>query len=185
MNGTAQLRAEHEGINIMLQILEVISDKIASNSAVELSHIERIIEFLQVFADQCHHGKEEKILFPALERAGIPREGGPIGVMLMEHVIGRDAILAMKRAVKGLKSGESDAGAGFVKAAGTYIDLLRNHIAKENNILFAVAERRFSMEEQKRLYEDFERMEREKIGEGRHEAFHSLLNELSEIYLRK
>lgn len=46
------------------------------------------IGFLKEFADRCHHGREEGILFPALVNAGIPEQSGPIGVMLAEYVEG-------------------------------------------------------------------------------------------------
>ena len=73
MNATDQLRAEHEGILTMLQILERISEQMNSGKQADTAHLGKIVEFLQVFADKCHHGKEEDILFPALEKVGIPR----------------------------------------------------------------------------------------------------------------
>jgi hemerythrin-like domain-containing protein len=82
MRPTEELRAEHDGILVMLKILERVSGQLTSPSTVELKHLDQILEFLKVFVDRCHHGKEEDILFPALEEAGIPRRGGPIGVML-------------------------------------------------------------------------------------------------------
>ena len=182
MNATDQLRAEHEGIMNMLDILERISEQMASGRAANLGHLDRIIEFLSVFADKCHHGKEEDILFPALEKVGIPKEGGPIGVMLAEHDHRREEIRSMRKALEELRGGR-DANEDFLKAARAYIGLLRSHIAKENDVLFVMAERNLSREEQARLLEAFETMEREKIGEGRHEAFHALLDELKGLYL--
>lgn len=182
MNATDQLRAEHEGIMSMLDILERICEQMTSTRSANLDHLDRIVEFLSVFADKCHHGKEEDILFPALEKVGIPKEGGPIGVMLTEHDQGRKEIGAMRKALEELRS-RRDANEDFVNAARGYIGLLRNHIAKENNVLFVMAERNLTREEQARLLEAFETMEREKIGEGRHEAFHLLLDELKGLYL--
>lgn len=182
MNATDQLRAEHEGITTMLDILERISGQMASGKPANLDHLDQIVEFLSVFADQCHHGKEEDILFPALEKAGIPREGGPIGVMLSDHEQGRGYIRAMWKALENLKAGR-DGAEEFVQAARGYIELLRNHILKENNVLFVMAEKNLTSEEQTRLLEAFETMEQEKIGVGRHEAFHRLMDELSSVYL--
>lgn len=183
MNATDQLRAEHDGILKMLQILETLAKRIAAGEPVEFSHIDRIVEFLQVFADQCHHGKEETLLFPALEQAGIPRQGGPIGVMLSEHDHGRNFIAAMKKAAAQLVEGDAAGGPAFVAAARGYIDLLRNHIDKENNVLFGMADRSLSQAQQDQLYAEFENLERERIGEGRHEAYHALLDELAGTYL--
>ena len=182
MNATEQLRAEHEGILTMLEILEKISRQMTAGKAANLDHLEKIIEFLSVFADQCHHGKEEGILFPALERKGFAREGGPIGVMLSEHDHGRQHIRSMRKALGELKEG-LNAAEDFVRAATGYIELLRGHILKENNVLFIMAEQGLSGEEQDQLFDAFETMEREKIGVGRHEAFHRLMDELTGIYL--
>ncbi|MDR3553766.1 MAG: hemerythrin domain-containing protein [Syntrophobacteraceae bacterium] len=182
MNVTEQLRAEHEGILTMLQVLERISQQMSSGKPANLGHLEQIIEFLQVFADKCHHGKEEDILFPALEKAGIPREGGPIGVMLSDHSRGRNYIRAMREALEELKKTEGGTDE-FVRAARGYIELLRGHIEKENNVLFVMGERNLSQEEQTRLFDQFEKMEQEKIGTGKHEAFHKMIDELSGVYL--
>ncbi|MCL5406091.1 MAG: hemerythrin domain-containing protein [Deltaproteobacteria bacterium] len=182
MNATDQLRAEHEGILTMLQILERICEQMNSGKRANLDHLDQIVEFLQVFADKCHHGKEEDILFPALEKVGIPREGGPIGVMLSDHEQGRKYIRAMGEALEELKEGRDGSGE-FVRAASGYIELLRSHIMKENNVLFVMGERNLSQEEQTRLFDSFEIMEQEKIGVGRHEAFHRLIDELSSEYL--
>jgi hemerythrin-like domain-containing protein len=182
MNATDQLRAEHEGILIMLDILERISEQMISGKSANLDHLSKIIEFLSVFADQCHHGKEEDILFPVLAKAGIPQEGGPIGVMLSEHDHGREYIGAMRKALEKFNEGV-DATEEFVRAARGYIELLRNHIMKENNVLFIMAENTLTKDEQARLLEAFDAMERDKIGIGRHEAFHRTMDELRSVYL--
>ena len=57
------------------------------------------IGFLKEFADKCHHGKEEGLLFPAMVAAGIPDKGGPIGVMLAEHTQGRQFIRDMEESL--------------------------------------------------------------------------------------
>ena len=54
-------------------------------NSVSISHLNQILTFFKVFIDKCHHGKEEIFFFPAFEAAGIPNEGGPIGVMIEEH----------------------------------------------------------------------------------------------------
>jgi hemerythrin-like domain-containing protein len=167
MNATEQLRAEHEGILTMLQILERICEQMSSGKRADSSHLDQIIEFLQVFADRCHHGKEEDILFPALEKTGIPRDGGPIGVMLSDHDHGRQYIRAMQKALEELEKGQEGID-GFVRAARGYIELLRSHIMKENNVLFVMAERNLSGEEQARLFDSFEILEQEKVGAGKH-----------------
>ena len=95
MNPTEELTAEHEGILQMLKILKAICENIPSKDSIPKNEIQQVLEFLKVFVDRCHHAKEEEILFPALEAAGILRDGGPIGVLLQEHQIGSDLVKRM------------------------------------------------------------------------------------------
>ncbi len=92
MKATEQLGAEHESITSILETLEKILEEMSSGEAANLDHLGEIVDFLRVFADHCHHGKEGDILFPAVEKQGIPREGGSIGVMLEDHGHGREYI---------------------------------------------------------------------------------------------
>ena len=74
MLATDDLRAEHEGILRMLAVLEAMAGKLGGPEAPPPAQWEAVLEFLRVFADKCHHGKEEDVLFPALEKAGMPRQ---------------------------------------------------------------------------------------------------------------
>lgn len=184
MNPTEELKAEHEGILQMLKILKAICGNMASNKPIPKRDLQRIIEFLKVFVDQCHHAKEEEILFPALEAVGIPREGGPIGVLLNEHKMGRDLVKRMEKAFLVIDQGAGEFSAAFLAAAKQYIDLLEQHIHKENTVLFPMSETRLTVEKQSELKREFDRVEKERIGEGRHDAFHRLLEELISIYMK-
>jgi hemerythrin-like domain-containing protein len=183
MTPTDELKEEHQGILLMLKILDKVCVKLESKERGDPRHLERIVEFFRVFADKCHHGKEEDLLFPEMEKSGIPKERGPIGVMLMEHDQGRAFVRGMGEAAARYKKGESTAPAEFAKNARDYIALLTQHINKENNILFPMGERAISPDKQQGLVEAFEKLERDKIGEGTHKEFHKLLQELKEIYL--
>lgn len=183
MKATQQLKDEHEGIKLMLRIMEKIAMGVEQGKELNTAHYERIIDFLKGFADKCHHGKEEDILFPELERHGIPNEGGPVGVMLNEHVKGREYIKALADALEEYKAGNKSAAKGIVEASTGYVLLLRNHIEKENNVLFTMADKVLDEKEQSEIYEAFERLEVEKIGAGKHEEYHKLLKELKDVYL--
>jgi len=184
MGPTEQLREEHKAIKLALRILEAFCKRLESSEGVDPDDLDRTVEFIQVFADRCHHGKEEDLLFPAMEEAGIPREGGPIGVMLAEHDMGRSYVRAMAKAVGDYRAGDGKAPALFVENARNYISLLAQHIDKEDFILFPMAEGHLSREKQDELLQGFELVERERIGPGKHEEFHELLHRLEETYLK-
>ena len=118
-----------------------------------------MVTFLRELADGRHHAKEEQVLFPALEAAGIARSGGPLGCMLAEHDHGRAAIRAMDAA---LSAAASDPGAWrtFAVAAHTYVHLLSAHIYKENNVLFRMAEQALGPAEDPRLMAAYAAAER-------------------------
>ena len=183
MYATQDLRDEHEGILLMLSVLERLGTTLQMDHAVNLQDLEQILGFLSNFADRCHHGKEEDVLFPSLIRAGIPDHGGPIGVMLAEHAQGRSLIQAMRESLSRLQAGDEASRPEFVGAALGYVRLLRDHIDKENTILFVIAEQRLTSDEHARLAEGFTQIERERIGDGVHEQYHALLHQLRDTYL--
>lgn len=183
MKPTEELVQEHDAILRMLRVLDGVCTKLSAGEKINAGDLEKMIEFFRVFADRCHHAKEETALFPALEAAGIPREHGPIGVMLAEHTAGRKYVQDMLSALQGYRKNAADAVGDFVSSARAYINLLTAHIAKENQVLFPMADRHLSAKAQEDLAGAFERLEREQIGEGTHERLHATLHELEQSYL--
>jgi hemerythrin-like domain-containing protein len=183
MKPTEELSTEHQAILLMIRVLDKMSDRLESGGEVDTSHLEKAVEFIKVFADKCHHGKEEDLLFPAMEKAGIPRSGGPLGVMLHEHVLGRGYVKAMAEAVAGINKGDRGAGARFAENARNYSALLSQHIFKEDNILYPMADGRLSAAQQDELTVCFADVEEKVVGHGKHEEFHRLLKDLEAAYL--
>jgi hemerythrin-like domain-containing protein len=184
MNAMQQLRSEHEGIKVMLKILEQVCKLLEAGGSLNKEHFDGILDFLKVFVDKCHHGKEEDLLFPVMITAGVPKDGH-IAMMLEDHATGRKYVEAMSDAYAAHLGGNNDSHETVRQNALAYISLLREHIEKENNILFVMAESFLSEITQDELVGRFEKIEEERIGVGRHEEFHSLLDKLSKIYLSK
>lgn len=167
------LRHEHEAILMALSILDRIAADAKGGEAAP-QDIAAFIGFLREFADTCHHGKEEGLLFPALLAAGLPAEGGPVAVMLSEHAHGRELVGQMAQA--------ADADA-FAAAAAAYGAHMRQHIDKENNVLFVMADQMIPAETLASLHAAFEQHEEKVMGHGRHEELHAMLKELKRKYL--
>lgn len=184
MKATAELKKEHRAVQTMMEILGKICSQLKAEHKVPADHLEQVIEFIRVFTDKCHHGKEEDILFPALEAAGIPNQSGPIGVMLQEHDTMRGIIKQLARAIEEYKSGEPNAVAHIIQYAMEYTAWLVPHIEKEENILFMMADARLDESKQDELFTEFETLEEERIGQGVHEKFHENLHHLKSIYLK-
>lgn len=182
MNATAELIKEHEAIRQMLTILTEACRQLEDGRQVPPHHLESMVDFLRTFADKCHHAKEERVLFPALEQVGVPRQGGPIGVMLAEHESGRKYIRGMVDALERYRRAEDAAIHDFISHARLYIHLLDQHIEKENQVLFPMADARLNREQHDRIANAFAHLEKEEIGEGTHERFHELLADLKALY---
>jgi hemerythrin-like domain-containing protein len=162
------LKREHRAIECVLRALGLINDRLGRGEAVDPALLDRCIDFIRRFADGVHHQKEENILFPAMSRSGMPTEMGPIACMLGEHQQGREFVRAMAAAVEGIRAGRAGAAAEFRTAAAGYAELLRQHIQKEDNILFMIAERVVGDDLLDALAPDFLRAEVEQGG-GRYE----------------
>jgi hemerythrin-like domain-containing protein len=185
MNAIKELITEHEAVRMTLKILNRITGEIEKAANIsQPKHLEQLFEFFSVFVDKCHHGKEEELLFPALEAVGISRKGGPISVMLNEHQQGRDLVAKMKRALSQYLNGDAGAAQKLKVSADAYIALLNFHIDKENKVLFPMAEQHLSENKLAELKHGFDKIETDKIGTGKHEEFHRMLDILEGVYLK-
>lgn len=137
---TELLREEHR---LILEVTGALAELLgAERNGVPLDYdtVARCITFFRLYADACHHGKEEDLLFPGLEAEGMPRDAGPIAVMLSEHEQGRALVRTMAASLHGAREGDDRAGDDLRDAAWEFIDLIVAHIGKEDNVLFTMAD---------------------------------------------
>jgi len=185
MKPTEELKADHRQIERMLAVLYALSGRLDASKEVPAEDLAGAVEFIQLFADRFHHGKEEDLLFPALEEAGMPRDAGPIGVMLGEHEMGRQFVRDLAKAVA--KYGKNDKAAvpAIIENARGYAALLTQHICKEDNILFSLAESQLSEEKQAELEKAFAKVAEERIGQGKRAELLELLDRLEKLCREK
>jgi len=182
MTPTGILKQEHEHILVMLKVINRVCSIFQTGGHIRPEDLLSITDFLRNFADRCHHAKEEKLLFPALERVGVLRESGPIGIMLHEHEQGRALVMAMDEAAVRYGNGEVTVESAFVGSAGRYVDLISRHITREDSVLFTMADERLDEKESSDIVAGFEMIEKES-GEGVHEKYGILLRRFSGEYL--
>ena len=175
---TDVLREEHQSIRAMLDFTEGVAGKMSRGEPAPPEVLAKVMVFIRLFVDQCHHSKEEDILFPILEKKGFPTTGGPLAVMLMEHERGRGLIQEMSEAAEAYDAGGQGSGERWTQAAWDYSHLMHDHFGKEEEMLFRMADNVLSSEEQAAIAIDFERLEKEKIGPGNREQLHAILEEL-------
>lgn len=159
---TANLEYEHIHILRLTDVMEVLT----YSEAPDVQHLETIVALIRQFADGLHHTKEEKLLFPKLVEKGFSLNDGPIGVMMSEHVQGRELVSDMVAGIASYKTGSREAVGKIFIAMRGYVDLLRAHIAKENNVLFRMADKALSADEQKELLAQFIKAEQNPVCGG-------------------
>ncbi len=137
---TTSLRRDHELIEKVIKSMEATVQLLSDGKQIPESILLPVIDFTKNFTDVCHHTKEEKSLFPALEQAGLPSNMGPVAMMLMDHQRSREIGKAMEESAKEyLSSGESTK---LISDMRLYVEHITEHLWKENNKLFMMAEAR-------------------------------------------
>lgn len=141
MNITQALSEEHQNIlKVIDAVLKECNEIEGGGKDLDKEYFTKVVDFIKNYADRYHHAKEEDILFKVMLENAEGMHCNPIPVMLHEHDEGRHY-------VKGLEEGlaNSDRGLILTNASG-YCHLLRDHIYKEDNILYPMAEEALSEE---------------------------------------
>lgn len=211
---TQHLIQEHQKILLLLQVLEEICTLLKEEKQLPKQHIEILIRYFEVFSDKLHHGKEEMVLFPALLAKGFPLGGGALCTyfkslqmmgptieeqiqeielnphlpssdkknsewnlpVLEEHHLGRRLVQRMRFEIGKPR---------FVEFALRFNNFLREHIEKENRCLFPMADDCLSELQQKKLVEEFEKIEQPIFSSEEFKFLEKEWKQLKEIYPSK
>lgn len=157
MEAIESLMLEHRVIERGLAALEGFAGKLGREGLDGRAELGRFVDFIRGYADRLHHAKEEDLLFTRLADSGLPADTGPIAVMLHEHGFGRGLVGELCR-LAAVQSPWSNYEASQVSGlARQYAALLRDHIRKEDAILYPMAEERLSESELDELGAEFDR----------------------------
>jgi hemerythrin-like domain-containing protein len=154
---TATKNLEDDHVHI-LKLIDVMN-RIIGSDRPDVGHLESIVEIIRNFADGLHHAKEENQYFPFLVKRGFSLTQGPVAVMLNEHERGREYVKEISDNIPLYKNGNMAALGNIYRNMASYAELLRNHISKENNILFRMADNALSEADQQELLRLFAKAE--------------------------
>jgi hemerythrin-like domain-containing protein len=181
MRATEVLMNEHRVIEQVLSVVDAMADRAVQRGILDAQSAAQAIDFIRTFADKVHHAKEEDVFFVRMEAVGFPRDDGPIGVMLRDHDAGRDFVRAMAGAVEDAARGNAAALRTFATNAHRYTELLREHIQKEDKVLYPMADQSFDENDQAELLAAFEEADNEGAAELR-EKYVELARTLASQY---
>ncbi len=169
---TKILSEEHQNILKVIDALLKECDVLESGKEIDRAFFEKAIDFIRNYADKFHHAKEEDILFVELNRNEEKMHCNPVEQMLHEHDLGRNF-------VKGLKEGvEEDDKIKIIENARGYAYLLRDHINKEDSILYPMADEALGQQIQKSMLEKFKQAEHKKFSKETKEKYLSIVKKL-------
>lgn len=169
------LMIEHRLIERMVRLLRKQGEKIGRDHAADVVFLYKAIDFFKIYADRCHHGKEEDILFKALAQRGISQEHAKIlGELLQEHIVARKAIGRLAGAVNNYHEGAPLEALEDIKGClEELIQLYPRHIEKEDKHFFLPCMDYFSKQERNAMLERFWKFDRELI----HEKYRNIVEE--------
>ena len=157
---------EHITINKMMEFLSFLY---SNSEKIKPQFLDKIIDFFSVYADMCHHGKEEKILFHKLKSKNLKKEDENLmNELIEEHKLGR-------KFVQELIENKSLKNVGKIREIFLKITSLYNpHIEKENKRFFYPAFQYFTKEEKNAILQEFFDLDKNII----HEKYLKVVEEL-------
>ena len=165
----------------VLKLIDIMERMTLSYEPV-ITDMEEAVEIIKNFADGLHHTKEESWLFPLMAERGFSIQQGPVAMMLHEHILGRNFVKEMTYNIDLFKNGDISALALVYQNMRGYSELLRNHIAKENNVLFRMAENALSQDDYATLLNKFQEIENQNSPNNRKKDFIARIEKLNLIY---
>lgn len=179
MKAIELLMSEHRSIEKALDAMEAwVARRPQIRNPTEQDTLDRFVSFLREFVDDCHHTKEEDILFATMIEQGFPREQGPIAVMLHEHELGRSLVRTLSNFAQQPTPWNEDDWRHIERTVRAFARLLREHIQKEDRVLYPLAEQRLSTAAKEKVYTLFERFEAERAGCRQGERLRELTDRL-------
>jgi len=178
------LITEHELIERSMAVLKKCLENF--DAAIKKPfQMQRALDFLLVFGDKMHNTKEEDVLFPLMIERGLPAEGGPIGVMLMEHESERTLLQKMLAQIPGLAQVSEQVRSDFRQQGLDYLKIRAEHIWKENDILYPMGRKVLTEVDNDHLLGEFNKIDRQTYGPQARDHYKKMVEEVEKGMVEK
>ena len=175
MQARGPLMIEHRLIERMISQIKDALAQIESTQKIDPLLVDTAVDFIRMYADRTHHGKEEDILFRDLSRRPLSAEDQRVmDELIQEHVFGRQTTKALVEANTRYRNGDAPALADIADNLRTLVEFYPKHIEKEDKIFFPASRAYFTDEEDQAMLTEFWEFDREMI----HEKYKSVVEEL-------
>jgi hemerythrin-like domain-containing protein len=158
------LMIEHRVIERMIGIARLKLEEYKRTKEPNEKFVEALVDFIRIYADQNHHGKEEDILFRDLKKKKISTEHKRImNELIQEHIIGRKTTSQLDAAKISYFSGEKEALNVILEGMDFLVTLYPKHIEKEDKHFFQPVMTYFSSEELDKMLREEHAFDRKMI----------------------
>ncbi|HOW92758.1 MAG TPA: hemerythrin domain-containing protein [Anaerolineaceae bacterium] len=156
---TEILEDEHRLIIRVVNALSIFAQNMEEGWDVEEETFNDLIQFMRVFAEKWHPAKEEDVLFPQLIARGVPATGCPLAQLVSEHKKSNNFVSEIVKALELYRKGDKAARESVIQGLRNLSSYYINHIWNEDNMLFPMANKVFSEEDQQKMLEGFDRID--------------------------
>ncbi len=178
LSPTDMLNAEHDLIRRVVRVLEKQVTRIELGELADPVLIDRIVDFLFTYGVRVHHGKEEEILFRALDGKDLSLEHRQMMEELVrEHVEIRGITDDLVEAKDAYVAGDQESLSPIQGALGDLVGRYRDHLTTEEEVFFPAAESYLGDSEQRAILEDMNRHDQAMI----HETYGTLADHLEGV----
>ncbi|MDF1554432.1 MAG: hemerythrin domain-containing protein [Deferrisomatales bacterium] len=166
---------EHRLIERMIAVIKDALVQIQSSGKVDPFFVDTTVDFIRMYADRTHHGKEEEILFRDLDKKELlPDDRQVMNELIEEHVFGRHTTKTLIDANTRYRNGNEAALADIAEHLQTFVEFYPKHIEKEDKVFFPASRAYFTDDEDQAMLAEFWEFDRMMI----HEKYKSVVKDL-------
>ena len=169
---------ELEQIYTMLDILEVMHDRLQNNLPINLNDLKKIIRYFKVFVHKSHNKKEEDIVFPELKRCNSVASKDMVKELLSENSLGELYLKTLKEMINNYEKGDIGTKDEIMDTMRKYLKLEKNHVQKEELFILPLCKREISQRKNQEMLKAMIDHDNHDFGEGMHGKFHKAFSKV-------